>query len=53
MYVGTVTSVGPALILAQPGDSVTIKVLNVGTAESTRTMQAFTDARVPLHAAGS
>jgi hypothetical protein len=53
VYVGTVTSVGPALVLAQPGDSVTITFLNIGTQASTETMQSFTDTRVPLHAAGS
>ncbi len=53
VYVGTVSSVGPALVLAQAGDSVTITVLDVGIQESTRTMQSFTDARVPLRAAGS
>jgi hypothetical protein len=52
-YVGTVASVGPALVLAQPGDQVTISILNVGARESTETMQSFTDARVPLHAPGS
>jgi hypothetical protein len=53
VYVGTVAAVGPALVLAQPGDQVTIRVLNVGSQESTRTMQSFTDARVPLRPAGS
>jgi hypothetical protein len=53
VYVGTVASVGPALVLAQPGDQVTIKILNVGLQESTRTMQSFTDAKVPLQSAGS
>ena len=53
VYVGTVSSVGPALVLAQAGDAVTITVLDVGIQESTRTMQSFTDARVPLRAAGS
>jgi hypothetical protein len=53
VYVGTVASVGPALVLAQPGDPVTISVLNVGAQESTETMQSFTDARVPLQAPGS
>jgi hypothetical protein len=53
VYVGTVASVGPALVLAQSGDPVTISVLNVGAQESTQTMQSFTDARVPLHAPGS
>jgi hypothetical protein len=53
VYVGTVASVGPALVLAQPGDPVTISILNVGAQESTETMQSFTDARVPLHAPGS
>jgi hypothetical protein len=48
-----VASVGPALVLAQPGDSVTITFLNIGTQASTETMQSFTDTRVPLHAAGS
>jgi hypothetical protein len=48
-----VTSVGPALVLAQPGDPVTISILNVGARESTETMQSFTDARVPLQAPGS
>lgn len=47
VYVGTVASVGPALVLAQPGDPVTIRVLNVGAKESTQTMQSFTDAHVP------
>ena len=53
VYVGTVAAVGPALVLAQTGDPVTIRVLNVGTQESTETMQSFTDARVPLNAPGS
>ena len=53
VYVGTVASVGPALVLAQPGDPVTISTLNVGAQESTETMQSFTDARVPLRAPGS
>ncbi len=53
VYVGTVASVGPALVLAQPGDPVTIKILNIGAKESAETMQSFTDARVPLHAPGS
>ncbi len=53
VYVGTVASVGPALVLAQPGDPVTISILDVGAQESTETMQSFTDARVPLHAPGS
>jgi hypothetical protein len=53
VYVGTVASVGPALVLAQPGDRVTIRILNVGAQESTQTMQSFTDARVPLQAPGS
>ena len=52
VYVGTVASVGPALVLAQPGDQVTIRILNVGAQESTETMQSFTDARVPLQAPG-
>jgi hypothetical protein len=51
--VGTVSSVGPALVLAQAGDSVTVTILDVGIQESTRTMQSFTDARVPLRAAGT
>lgn len=53
VYVGTVSSVGPALVLAQPGDQVTIRILNVGAQESTETMQSFADARVPLNAPGS
>ncbi|HTR93911.1 MAG TPA: hypothetical protein VMI73_19440 [Trebonia sp.] len=52
VYVGTVASVGPALVLAQPGDQVTIRTLTVGAQESTETMQSFTDARVPLQAPG-
>jgi hypothetical protein len=53
VYVGTVASVGPALVLAQAGDPVTMRVLNVGVQESTQTMQSFTDARVPLNLPGS
>ena len=53
VYVGTVASVGPALVLAQPGDPVTINVLNIGAQESTATMQSFSDARVPLQGLGS
>jgi hypothetical protein len=53
IYVGTVASVGPALVLAQVGDPVTIRILNIGDQESTETMQSFTDARVPLNAEGS
>jgi hypothetical protein len=52
-YVGTVSAVGPALVLAQAGDPVTIRVLDVGAQESTLTMQSFTDARVPLRASGT
>jgi hypothetical protein len=53
VYVGTVASVGPALVLAQTGDQVTISVLNVGAQESTQSMQSFIDARIPLNAPGS
>jgi hypothetical protein len=53
VYVGTVSSVGPALVLAQTGDQVTITVLNVGQQESTQTMQSFTDARIPLNPPGT
>jgi D-arabinose 1-dehydrogenase-like Zn-dependent alcohol dehydrogenase len=53
VYVGTVSSAGPALVLAQVGDQVTISVLTVGAQESTRTMQSFTDARIPLNAPGT
>jgi hypothetical protein len=53
VFVATVASVGPAIVLAQTGDQVTITVLNVGTQESTETMQSFTDARVPLSAPGT
>jgi hypothetical protein len=53
VYVGTVASVGPALVLAQTGDRVTISILNVGAQESTQSMQSFTDARIPLNAPGS
>ena len=53
VFVGTVASVGPAIVLAQAGDQVTISVLNVGAQESTETMQSFTDARVPLNAPGT
>src|ERR1700722_11064560 len=52
IYVGTVASVGPALVLAQTGDRVTISVLNTGAQESTQTMQCFTDARIPPNAPG-
>jgi hypothetical protein len=53
VYVGTVASVGPALVFAQPGDPVTIRVLDIGAQASIETMQAFTDARVPLRLPGS
>ena len=53
VYVGTVSSVGPALVLAQAGDQVTLRVLDVGTQESTQTMQSFTDARIPLNPPGT
>ena len=53
VYVGTVASVGPALLFAQPGDPVTIRVLDIGAQASIETMQAFTDARVPLRLPGS
>ncbi len=43
----------PSLVLAQPGDAVTITVLDVGVQESTRTMQSFTDTLVELWPAGS
>jgi hypothetical protein len=48
VYAGTVSALGPALVLAQAGDPVTIKILNIGAAQSTPTMESFTDARVPL-----
>ena len=53
VYVGTEASVGPALVLAQSGDPVTIRILNTGAQESTQTMQSFADTHVPLHAPGS
>jgi hypothetical protein len=53
VYVGTVSSVGPALVLAQTGDQVTITVLDVGGQESTQTMQSFTDTRIPLNPPGT
>lgn len=53
VYVGTVSSLGPALVLAKQGDPVTITMQNTGTDESTRTMQSFTDTNVPLKTAGS
>ena len=53
VYVGTVTSVGPALVLAQPGDLVTIRILDTGARESTATMRSFTDTKVPPQAPGS
>jgi hypothetical protein len=53
VYVGTEASVGPALVLAQPGDAVTIRILNTGAQESIATMQSFADTRVPLRAPGS
>jgi hypothetical protein len=53
VYVGTVSSVGPALVLAQTEDRVTITVLNVGAQESTQTMQSFADTRIPLNPPGS
>ncbi len=52
-YVGTVASVGPALVFARHGDPVTIRILAVSAQESTETMQSFTDARVPLRLPGS
>jgi hypothetical protein len=48
VYVGTVSALGPALVLAQVGDPVTIKILNIGASQSTRTMESFTDSRAPL-----
>lgn len=53
VFVGTASSVGPALVLAQTGDQVTITVLDVGRQESTQTMQSFTDARIPLNPPGT
>ena len=53
VYVGTVSSIGPALVLVQPGDKVTVSYFNTGALESARTMQSFTDARVLLKTAGS
>src|SRR5262249_47722171 len=53
VYVGTVASVGPALVLAKPGDPVTISILNIGAQASTQTIQSFTDAHVPLHGPGA
>jgi hypothetical protein len=47
VYVGTVASVGPALVLAKPGDPVTITILDIGTQESTETMRSFADASSP------
>jgi hypothetical protein len=48
VYVGTVSALGPALVLAQVGDPVTIKILNIGVSQPTRTMESFTDSRIPL-----
>jgi hypothetical protein len=53
LYVGTVSTDGPALVMAQPGQHVTITFLKVNSSDSVRTMQSFTDQQVPLKSAGS
>lgn len=53
VYVGTVSALGPALAVAQPGDPVVISVLKVTLNDSTFTMQSFTDKNHSLQPAGS
>lgn len=53
VYTGTVSNLGPALAVAQPGDHVVISYLQVSTGESALTMNSFTDQEHPLSAAGS
>jgi len=52
-YIGTEADLGPAIVFAQPGQSVTMSVYNVGLHESTMTINSFTDKSVPLTAPGS
>jgi len=52
VYVGTASNVGPAIILAQPGDSVIVAVQAGDPKESQLTLTTFTDSRVPLSKPG-
>jgi hypothetical protein len=52
VYTGTSAS-GPAIVLAQAGDDITIKVLKVTASSSQQQVQSFADKQHPLAAAGS
>lgn len=53
VYEGSADSVGPALVMVQPGDPVNMQVYITGTDESARTMESFTDTNVPLKKPGA
>ena len=47
VYEGTVSNVGPALVLAAPGDHVTMSILKVSAADSVRTSKYSPTPRCP------
>jgi hypothetical protein len=49
VYTGT-SSTGPAIVLAQPGDDVVLKVLKVTASNSQQQVQGFSDAQHPVGA---
>ena len=52
VYSGT-SSLGPAIVLAEPGDHVKLRVLKITQNDSQQTLQYFSDAQHPLTPAGS
>lgn len=52
VYAGT-SAVSPELVLASPGDHVTIKILRVTAGPGVQQVQAFSDAQHPVAAAGA
>ena len=49
VYTGT-SSTGPAIVLAQPGDDVVLRVLKVAASNSQQQVQGFSDAQHPVGA---
>ena len=52
-YVGTATSVGPAILFAKPGDAVVLQVFKVNLGNTAETLTSFTDKAVPIGSAGA
>jgi hypothetical protein len=53
VYTGTSSQAGPAIVTAQPGDTVTIKILKINAGPGAEAIQSFSDDTHPLVTAGA